>query len=109
MEARIARSDLTDSEWSVIGPFLPNEVCSMQCADDRWVLNGIFQLLHTGAPWANKPDVMTPIRPCVSRFNLWRKVGVWDHILQTVSKTYAGKLQMIDSSSIRMQWQKPSE
>ena len=32
----------------------------------------------------------------------WRKAGVWDRLLQAVSKAYEGDIQMIDSSSIRV-------
>jgi transposase len=36
----------------------------------------------------------------VNRFNRWRKAGVWDYLLDAVSKAYDGDIQMIDSSSI---------
>ena len=36
------------------------------------------------------------------RFNRWRKAGVWDRLLEAVSKAYDGDIQMIDSSSIRV-------
>ena len=32
----------------------------------------------------------------------WRKAGVWDRLLDAVSKAYDGDIQMIDSSSIRV-------
>ena len=35
-------------------------------------------------------------------FNRWRKAGVWDRLLDAVSKAYDGDIQMIDSSSIRV-------
>ncbi len=38
----MARFDLTDFEWSVIAPLLPNKVRGVARADDRRVLNGIF-------------------------------------------------------------------
>jgi putative transposase len=36
----------------------------------------------------------------VNRFNRWRKAGVWDRLLEAVSKAYDGDIQMIDSSPI---------
>ena len=98
----MARFDLTDFEWSVIAPLLPNKVRGVKRVDDRRVLNGIFWRLRTGAPWADIPERYGPHTTCVNRFNRWRKAGVWDRILQAVSKAYDGKLQMIDSSSIRV-------
>jgi transposase len=38
----------------------------------------------------------------VNRFNRWRRAGVWGQILEAVSEAYAGDIQMIDSSSIRV-------
>ena len=38
----------------------------------------------------------------MNRFNRWRKAGVWDRLLEAVSKAYDGDIQMIDSSSIRV-------
>ena len=38
----MARFDLTDFEWSVIQPLLPNKPRGKPRVDDRRVLNGIF-------------------------------------------------------------------
>ena len=51
----MARFDLTDFEWSVIQPLLPNKPRGVPRVDDRRVLNGIFWRLRTGAPWADIP------------------------------------------------------
>ena len=56
----MARFDLTDFEWSVIAPLLPNKVRGVARVDDRRVLNGIFWRLRTGAPWADIPDRYGP-------------------------------------------------
>ena len=98
----MARFDLTDFEWSVIQPLLPNKPRGVARVDDRRVLNGIFWRLRTGAPWADIPDRYGPHTTCVNRFNRWRKAGVWDRILAAVSEAYNGNIQMIDSSSIRV-------
>ncbi|HEY5216329.1 MAG TPA: IS5 family transposase [Pseudolabrys sp.] len=98
----MARFDLTDFEWSVIEPLLPNKPRGVPRVDDRRVLNGIFWRLRTGAPWADIPERYGPHTTCVNRFNRWRKAGVWDRLLEAVSKAYDGDIQMIDSSSIRV-------
>ncbi len=61
------------------------------------MLNGIFWRLRTGAPWADIPARYGPHTTCVNRFNRWRKAGVWDRLLEAVSKAYDGDIQMIDS------------
>ncbi len=97
----MARFDLTDYECSVIGPLLPNKVRGVRRVDDRRVLNGIFWL-RTGAPWADIPERYGPHTTCYNRFVRWRKAGVWDRLMQAVSKAYDGDIQMIDSSSVRV-------
>ena len=98
----MARFDLSDFEWSVIQPLLPNKSRGVPRVNDRRVLNGIFWRLRTGAPWADIPSRYGPHTTCANRFNRWRKAGVWDYLLDAVSKAYDGDIQMIDSSSIRV-------
>ena len=98
----MARFDLTDFEWSVIQPLLPDKPRGVARVDDRRVLNGIFWRLRTGAPWADIPSRYGSHTTCVNRFNRWRKAGVWDRLLDGVSEAYDGDIQMIDSSSIRV-------
>ena len=43
------RYDLTDFEWSVIEPLLPNKSRGVPRVDDRRVLNGIMWVLRSGA------------------------------------------------------------
>jgi len=45
------RYELTDYEWAAIKPFLPNKPRGVPRANDRRVLNGIFWVLRSGAPW----------------------------------------------------------
>jgi hypothetical protein len=45
----MSRYDLTDFEWSVIEPLLPNKPRGVPRVDDRRVLNGIFRVLRPGA------------------------------------------------------------
>ena len=82
----MARFDLTDFEWSVIQPLLPNKPRGVPRVDDRRVLNGIFWRLRTGAPWADIPSRYGPHTTCVNRFNRWRKAGVWYRLLDGVSE-----------------------
>ena len=71
----MARFDLTDFEWSVIEPVLPNNPRGVPRVDDRRVLNGIFWRLRTGASWADIPERYGPHTTCVNRFNRWRRAA----------------------------------
>ena len=98
----MARYELTDAEWKIIAPLLPNKPRGVPRVDDRRVLNGIFWRLRSGAPWADIPERYGPYTTCYNRFVRWRAAGIWDRILTTVSKAYNGKIQMIDSSVVRV-------
>ena len=50
------RYELSDYEWSVIKPMLPNKPRGIPRVDDRRILNGIFWVLRSGAPWRDLPD-----------------------------------------------------
>ena len=62
----MARFDLTDFEWSVIQPLLPQKSRGVKRVDDKRVLNGIFWRLRTGAPWADIPARYGPHTTCVT-------------------------------------------
>lgn len=96
------RYELTDFEWSIIEPLLPNKPRGVARADDRKVLNGIYWRLRTGSPWADIPERYGPATTCYNRFVRWRKLDVWERIFAEISKAYAGDVQMVDSSSIRV-------
>src|SRR5690606_34010411 len=98
----MARFDLTDFEWSVIQPLLPTKVRGVPRADERMVLIGIYWRWRTGATWADIPARYGPHTTCVNRFNRSRRAGHWGRILKAISVAYAGDVQMIDSSSIRV-------
>ena len=54
------RYELTDYEWVAIKPFLPNKPRGVPRVNDRRVLNGIFWILRSGAPWRDLPDNFGP-------------------------------------------------
>ena len=92
------RYDLSDLEWSVIEPLLPKGKPGPVPKNNRQVLNGIFWVLRAGAPWRDLPNRYGPYTTAYNRFNRWRKAGVWDRLMDAVTKAHDGKLQMIDSS-----------
>jgi len=96
------RYELTDREWAIIEPLLPNKPRGMPRVDDRRVLNGIMWRFRSGATWAEVPERYGPPTTCYNRFVRWRKAGVWDRLLAAVSSNYNGELVMIDSTCVRV-------
>lgn len=74
------RYELSDFEWSIIQPLLPNKPRGVPRADDRKVLSGIFWRLRTGSPWADIPERYGPPTTCANRFRRWAKIGVGPHL-----------------------------
>ena len=101
----MGRYDLTDFEWRVIKPLLPNKPRGVPRVDDRRVLNGIFWVLRAGSPWRDLPERYGPSTTVYNRFNRWRKAGIWDRLMDAVIKAHDGKVQMIDSSIVRVHQQ----
>ena len=63
------RYELSDCEWGVIKPMLPNKPRGIPRVDDRLVLNGIFWVLRSGAPWRDLPEIHGPCTTCYNRFD----------------------------------------
>jgi len=98
----VSRFDITDFEWGVIAPLLPDKPRGVPRVDDRRVLNGIFFVLRSGMPWRDLPERYGPYTTIYNRFNRWRQAGVWDRMMDAITAAYDGDVQMIDSSSIRV-------
>jgi transposase len=96
------RYELTDYEWATIKPFLPNKPRGFPRVNDRRVLNGIFWVLRSGAPWRDLPDNFGPYTTCYNRFVRWRRAGVWGEIMNTLAAMHDATVQMIDTSIIRV-------
>jgi transposase len=96
------RYDLTDAEWKIIEPLLPQKSRGVERVDDRRVLNGIFWRLRSGSPWAEIPERYGPSTTCYNRFVRWQKAGIWGQLLSAISDAYDGRIQMIDSTTVRV-------
>ncbi len=96
------RYDLTDFEWSVIEPLLPMDRRGPKPKNNRQIINGMFYVLRAGSPWRDLPARYGPYTTVYNRFNRWRKAGIWDRLMDAIVKAHGGKVQMIDSSIVRV-------
>lgn len=97
----MARFDLSDVEWAIIKPLLPNKPRGVPRVDDRRVVNGIFYILRTGSPWRDLPERYGPYTTVYNRFNRWAKAGVWLKVFEALAERSPGSLHLIDSSIVR--------
>jgi transposase len=97
----MARFDLSDSEWAIIKPLLPNKPRGVPRVDDRRVVNGIFYILRTGSPWRDLPERYGQYTTINNRYNRWAKAGVWLAVFEALSARSPESLHLIDSSIVR--------
>ena len=103
------RGDLTNEQWEILAPLLPPQKphTGRPGLDHRQVMNGILWVLRTGAPWRDLPERYGKWTTIYSRFQRWRKQGVWDRILtelQTIKsrdKQIDWEIHLIDGSVVR--------
>jgi transposase len=62
------RYELANYEWTAIKPMLANKPRRVPRVNDRRVLNGIFWVLRSGAPWRDLPAAFGPYITCYNRF-----------------------------------------
>ncbi|XYX41342.1 IS5 family transposase [Candidatus Erwinia dacicola] len=76
----MARYDLSDEAWALIQPLLPTEPVTPRAgrpwAEHRMIINGMFWVLCSGAPWRDLPERYGPWKTVYNRFNRWSKSGV---------------------------------
>jgi len=83
--------DLTDEQWEVLKPLIPDpprraDGRGRPWRDPRDVLNGILWILRTGAPWHDLPERYPPYQTCHRRFQVWVEEGVLSRILEALAE-----------------------
>jgi transposase len=97
----MGRFDLSDEEWSIIEPHFPKAGRVPARQDDRRILNGIFYILRTGAPWRDLPERYGPRTTVYNRYNRWGQRGIWKGIFDALAKERKDSLIFIDSSIVK--------
>ena len=103
------RHELTDEQWKLVGPLLPvsDARTGRPPANRRTVLNGIFWILHTGAPWRDLPERFGRWQTVYHHFAKWRRDGVFGRIVEALQIKLDRKglidwdLWCIDGSNVR--------
>ena len=104
-------SDTTDTEWSLIEPYLPPPASCGRTRETslRDVVNAIFYIAQTGCQWRLLPKDFPPYSTVQRYFYEWRNNGLWqaiNHILLMEVREAAGReasptAGVIDSQSVK--------
>jgi len=103
------RHDLSDDHWSLVLPFIPQSTArtGRPPSDPRRMLNGIFWVLGTGAPWRDLPERYGPWQTVYDHFRNWRKGGVFASVVEALQVKLDNRgrvdwdLWCVDGSSVR--------
>ena len=96
---------MSDEEWGFFEPFLiergPKR--GRPPGDHRRVLDGVFWIGRTGAPWRDLPEFFGKWGSVYRQFRRWSVSGVWDVLLEALNESGSGQdsVQMIDSTVVR--------
>ncbi len=83
---------LTDEQWARISPLLPPQRPSIgrPHSDHRTILSGMLWVARTGSSWRDLPEEFGPWQTVHSRYQRWRKAGIWQRILGALSHNTDG-------------------
>jgi transposase len=103
------RYELSDQEWDLIKDLFPAKPIGRgrPGKSPREILNAVFWLLRSGAPWRDLPSRYGSWKTVYHRFNAWRKDGTFDKILESLQIRLDQEgyidwdLWCVDGSSVR--------
>ena len=91
---------MSDEEWTFFERFIlavraPN---GRKPTNHRLVLDGIFWIARTGAPWRDLPGEFGKWSSVYRQFRRWTLAGLWEDIMEALNQSGAvpSALQMID-------------
>jgi len=104
-------SDLTDAEWTVLEPLLPqpSPIGRPPVWPMREIVEAIFYVLRGGIPWRMLPKCFPPRQTVYGWFAAFRDAGVWEavnHHLVMLDRERSGRdaspsAAVIDSQSVK--------
>ena len=102
------RYEIGDEQWELISDLFPEEQGNGRpWRSHRSMVNAMLWILNTGSPWRDLPERFGPWQTAYNRFNLWRKDGTFDRILERLQMRLDEEgridwdLWCVDGSSVR--------
>jgi transposase len=103
------RHELMDEQWDIVSPLIPRSTArtGRPGKDPRLMLNGIFWILGTGAPWRDLPERFGSCKTVHRYFSNWRRAGVFAAIVEALQVKLDAtglidwELWCVDGASVR--------
>jgi putative transposase len=108
MNRRAYPTDLTDTQWQVVKPLLPNAE-RKRMHSLREIINALFYHTRAGGAWRMLPHDFPPWETVYGFFNRWSKDGTLERVhdsLRERTRTEAGReptpsAAIVDSQSVK--------
>lgn len=108
---RAYASDLSDAEWEVIEPLLPQDkgFRRPRTVDLREILNAIFYVQRTGCQWEMLPHDLPAHETAYNYFQKWQRKGIWcmlhdtlrHQLRQEIGREKDSAVAIADSQSVK--------
>ena len=97
MKSKAYPSDLTDEQWALMEPFVPEPKAEGRTGRPReysyrQIVNGIIYVLRTGCTWEMMPHDLPPHATCYHYFRIWQVDGTWQKCHDTLREQVRTKL-----------------
>lgn len=94
MTRKAYSTDLSDSEWQILAPYIPPAKPGghPRTTDMREVCNAIYYHLKTGCQWQMLPGEFPPSSTVYSYYRQWQKRGIWEQLNHALREQVREKL-----------------
>ncbi len=95
-------SDLSDSEWNLIKPLLPEPkgLGHPIEVDFREILNGVLYVQRSGCQWEMMPHDLPPYTTVYKYFQKWQRRGLWQQMYDKISQQLHSELGTDEDSNV---------
>lgn len=99
----MSRKLLRDDQWERIRDLLPGKVGDPGATgkDNRLFVEAVLWIARTGSPWRDLDPALGKWHATYTRFSRWGKTGVWQRVIEAVSKDRDLEAMFIDSTIVR--------
>ncbi|MEU6199583.1 IS5 family transposase [Streptomyces sp. NPDC047061] len=98
----MARGDLTEEQWAMLGPLLPKGTKAGRSPvwPRRQLINGIRFRVRTGVPWRDIPVEYGPWGRIYDLFRRWQRNGTWHQVLAQLQSLADAKGEIVWDLSV---------
>lgn len=76
---------MSDRQFELLRPLMPNKVRGFVRVDDRRVISGIIHVVKLGGRWVDAPAYYGPRKTLYNQFVLWAAKGVWQDLFAALA------------------------